>query len=312
VRHAIEHGWGPEEISFTGTNVSDRDLDVIVASGVHVNVDLCSQLERLGRRASGSGVGLRVNPRAGASYAGGGSKYAGERASKFGLFAEQLPDALAIAARHDLTIDTVHVHVGDGFLTPGLDHVDVAIGRVAAMARTLVDAGCPIREVNTGGGLGVPHQAGDEPLDLARWASILAGHLAPLGVSVATEPGDFLVKEAGVLLAEVITVEDRDGDRFVGLDAGWHQACEHFIYGDRLEVVAVAATDAEPAMRTNVTGNINEGDDLFAESRPMPEVAEGDVVAVLPVGAYGASMASHHCMRPPASSVAFADREAPA
>jgi diaminopimelate decarboxylase len=58
-----------------------------------------------------------------------------------------------------------------------------------------------------------------------------------------------------------------------------------------------------------VSGNINEGDDLFAEDRPMPVLGEGDVVAILGVGAYAASMASHHCLRPPAPSVAFTDRE---
>jgi diaminopimelate decarboxylase len=46
--HALEHGWRPEEISYTGTNVSERDLDVVLAHPVHVNVDLLSQLERLG------------------------------------------------------------------------------------------------------------------------------------------------------------------------------------------------------------------------------------------------------------------------
>ncbi|MGZ8567458.1 MAG: diaminopimelate decarboxylase, partial [Actinomycetota bacterium] len=53
VRYALEHGWSPGEISYTGTNVSERDLDAILASDVHVNVDLVTQLERYGRRAPG-------------------------------------------------------------------------------------------------------------------------------------------------------------------------------------------------------------------------------------------------------------------
>ncbi len=42
----------------------------------------------------------------------------------------------------------------------------------------------------------------------------------------------------------------------------------------------------------------------------MPALAEGDVVAVIGVGSYNASMASEHCLRPPAASVAFAERGA--
>ena len=50
VTWALEHGWPPEEISYTGTNVSDRDLATIVPTGVHVNVDLLSQREVAHRR----------------------------------------------------------------------------------------------------------------------------------------------------------------------------------------------------------------------------------------------------------------------
>ncbi|MFL5766775.1 MAG: diaminopimelate decarboxylase, partial [Actinomycetota bacterium] len=54
VRYAMEHGWEPAEISFTGTNVSERDLDALFSQPVLINVDLLSQLDRFGRRARGS------------------------------------------------------------------------------------------------------------------------------------------------------------------------------------------------------------------------------------------------------------------
>ena len=306
---ALRHGWPPEQISYTGTNLSERDLDPILASGVHLNVDLLTQLERVGRRARGMSLGLRVNPRIGASFAGGGQTlYTGEKPTKFGIYAEQLPEALDIARRHELTLDTVHFHVGDGYLTDGLPVFEETVRRVAGMTRTLLDAGCPIVEVNTGGGLGVPQRAGDEPLDVDAWAAILAEHLGPLDVTVATEPGDFLVKECAVLLAEVVTVEERDGVTFAGLDTGWNQACEHFVYGALLDVVLCRAADAPPDLAVTVSGHINEGDDLFAQEQPMPRVEEGDVVALIGVGSYNSSMWSEHCLRPPAGVVSFGDR----
>ena len=133
-----------------------------------------------------------------------------------------MPEALGVARRNDLTIDTVHLHVGDGYLDDGLSEIEEVLRRVAEMVRMLQREGCPIVEVNTGGGLGGRQGAGDHPLDLDRWASILATHLGPLGVAVGTEPGDFLVKECAINLAEVVTVEDRDGVRFVGVDVGWN------------------------------------------------------------------------------------------
>ncbi len=309
IEWALAHGWAPREISYTGTNVSDRDLDRILAAGVHVNADLLSQLERFGRRAPGSVVGVRVNPRIGATAAGGGvSLYAGERPTKFGIFPERIGEAVEIAARHGLTIDTVHAHVGDGYLTPGLPVFDETVRRLAGVVEALRAAGHPVAEVNTGGGLGVPDAPGDAPLDLDRWAGILARHLDPLDVAVGTEPGDFLVKECAVHLAEVVTVEDRGGTTFVGLDTGWNVMCERFVYRANLPLVLCRAADAVPVAAVTVGGNINEGDDVFGEDVPLPEVREGDIVAALNVGSYNASMTSQHCLREPAGAVFFEDR----
>ena len=306
---AIRHGWGAEEISYTGTNVSGRDLERITSAGVHLNVDLLTQLERVGQATPGRTVGIRVNPGIGASRDGAGETlYTGERPTKFGISAEQLPDALEIARRRDLTIDTIHFHVGDGYLSDGLPVFEETVRRAAEMVRTLQGAGCPIREVNTGGGLGVPQQAGDRPLDLGAWAAILAKHLGPLDVAVATEPGDFLVKECGVALAEVVTVEVRSGVRFVGLDIGWNVLGERFVYGSILDLVVCRGVEAAALDEVTISGNINEGDDLFARDYPFPEVREGDIVAAIGVGSYNASMTSVHCLREPAGAVAFKDR----
>jgi diaminopimelate decarboxylase len=176
------------------------------------------------------------------------------------------------------------------------------------MTRRVLEAGHEVREVNTGGGLGVPQRPEDEPLDVDAYANVLAKHLGPLGVTIACEPGDYLVKESGVLLAEVVTLDERDGVTFAGLDAGFNVAPEPFIYGALVPIVLARAAEAAPAGTYTVAGNINEGDDLWGEGVPLPELGEGDVLALLLVGAYGRSMHLDHCLRPPAATVAFAER----
>ena len=68
VLRALECGWRPDEISYTGTNVSERDLDVLLAHGIHLNLDAISQIERYGRRAPGTAIGIRIDPGTGAGY----------------------------------------------------------------------------------------------------------------------------------------------------------------------------------------------------------------------------------------------------
>jgi diaminopimelate decarboxylase len=314
VHHALGQGWSPGEISYTGTNLSERDVDALLETGVHVNVDLLSQLDRWGRHAPGSTLGIRVNPRAGATWSGAShapaheSLYAGTKPTKFGILDDQLEDALEIAAKHQLRLDTVHFHVGDGFLTDGLPRLEVAVQRVAEMTRRLFDAGHEVVEVNAGGGLGVPQREEDEPLDPDGYAAVLVRHLAPLGVAIGCEPGDYLCKESGILLAEVVSLDERDGVTFAGLDAGYNVAPERFIYGSLVPIVLCRAADAEPTRVYTVSGNINEGDDLWGDGVPLPELQEGDVVALLGVGTYNRSMHIDHCLRPPAGTIAFADR----
>ena len=310
VRLALDHGWKPEEISFTGTNLSERDLDGVVPTGVHVNVDLLSQLDRYGRRAPGSAVGIRVNPRAGAaSRPGLADLYTGRhRPSKFGILQEQLDDAIQIARKHDLTVDTIHLHVGRSMLSDALPDLDRAVERAVSMAERLIDAGHPIAEVNAGGGLGIPHDAEQQPLDVDAYADVLARRLGPLGVRVACEPGDFLMKDMGVLLAEVVTTDERDGHRLAGLDAGFNVAPEHFIYGEPVPIVLCRAADTSDARTVTVAGNINEGDDLWGEDVWLPRLRQGDVLALLRVGSYNRALHIDHCLRPPAGTVAFAER----
>jgi diaminopimelate decarboxylase len=72
--------------------------------------------------------------------------------------------------------------------------------------------------------------------------------------------------------------------------------------------VICRAADAPPTQEVTISGHINEGDDLFAEDHPFPDVREGDIVAAINVGSYNASMTSEHCLRPPANAVFYSER----
>jgi len=311
VEHGLAHGWQAAEMSYTGTNVSERDLDVILMHGVHLNLDLLSQIRRVGRRGPGRRVGLRVNPRAGAAWRGENeSLYSTVSPTKFGIYPEQLDEAIELAKGFGLIVDTIHFHVGDGYMTEALVAFSVAVERAADMVRRAQARGCPVENVNVGGGLGVPMLPGETPLDIAAWARMLGDHLADLDVTVIVEPGDYLAKEAAILLAEVVTVEDRMGTPFVGLDMGWNVMNDHFVYDAPFEFVVCARAEADRDLLATLTGHINEGDDLWAELYPFPRVEEGEIVACINVGGYNQAMQMPHCLRPPAPAVYFEDRVA--
>ncbi len=311
VLRAIECGWPPSEISVTATNLSDRDLDAILTHDVHLNLDAVSQVERLGRRLAALGlpprpIGLRINPGVGAGY-NEKLAYSGVRPTKFGIYEDRVTEAVAVAGRHGLAIDTIHLHAGSGWLADGLPAFEAALARVVPIVRRLIADGHPIAETNVGGGLGVPARADETPIDLDAYAAAIARQLGGLDVAVGCEPGDYLAKDTAILLAEVVTVEERGGTTFVGLDVGWNVNCSHFIYKYAQELVVCRSADAARTQRVTVAGHINEAGDLFAEDYDLAPVAEGDIVALLNAGGYHQAMSSTHCLRPHAEAL-FLDR----
>jgi diaminopimelate decarboxylase len=302
VLHALANGWEAGEISHTGTNVSERDLDVLLAHPIRINLDAVSQVERVGRRAPGRTIGIRVNPGAGAGYTDA-LAYAGDRPTKFGVTADRLDDAIDAARRHSLVVDTMHFHAGSGWLGDQLDGFERALARATTLLDRLLEAGCPIREVNVGGGLGRRARDDEQPVDLDAYASVVARHLEPYDVTAEFEPGDLVMKDAGVLLGEVVTVEDRAGTRFIGLDIGWNVSCSYFIYRYAQEILPVRGPLRERTQQVTIAGHINEAGDLFAEDYPFADVAEGDVVAILNQGGYEQAMSMTHCLRPMAGAI---------
>jgi diaminopimelate decarboxylase len=302
VARALECGWPASDVSVTATNLSDRDLDAILPTAAHLNLDAVSQVERVGRRLEALGlpsraIGLRINPGAGAGY-NDKLAYSGARPTKFGIYPERVDEAVAAAARHGLAIDTIHVHAGSGWLADGIPAFEASHGVVVDVARRLIADGQPIVELNVGGGLGVPARSDERAVDPDAYAAAIARQTAGLEVVVASEPGDFIAKDTAILLAEVVTIEDRGGTTFVGLDVGWNVNCSHFIYGYAQELVVCRAADAARTTTVTVAGHINEAGDLFATDYALPPVVEGDIVALLNAGGYHQAMSSTHCLRP--------------
>ncbi|ACI98439.1 diaminopimelate decarboxylase [Rhodospirillum centenum] len=306
LRFAVQCGFRPEEVSYTATSVSEADLAVLARHPeTWVNADSLSTLRRLAAVSPGREIGIRVNPALGVGYGENQLlRYSGERTSKFGIYRDRFEEALALAASHGLTVRGIHFHVGWGYLNAQLP----AWAEVVRECLWFLDRVPQARLVNLGGGLGVPHAAGDRPLDLEAWAAVIRDSFAGRGIEVWVEPGDYVVKDAGVLLLQANTVERKRATTFVGVDGGFNLAVEPVFYRlpcepvpARLHQDPARAWAADALAPVSIAGNINEALDLWAEALPFPAVEEGDVIAFLNAGGYAAAMGSNHCMRAQAS-----------
>ncbi|MCT2401534.1 SET domain-containing protein-lysine N-methyltransferase [Novosphingobium mangrovi (ex Huang et al. 2023)] len=293
---ALSCGFAPGRISFTGCGVSRGDLATLLRHpDLSINCDTIGMIRRIGESSPGREIGIRVNPGLGTGY-GDGEKltYAGGRTTKFGIYREQWSEALATAREFGLKVTGLHFHVGCGYLTDQLEQWSRAIGA----ALRFLDEVPEVRTVNVGGGLGLPHRVTDQPLDLARWSSILRDHFAGRGVRIAVEPGDYIVKDAGMLVLRVTDVEWKRDTRFVSVNGGFNLHPEPAFYDLPCEPAPCVLRGKGTNRQTvTIAGNINEALDIWAADIALQPVEEGDAIAFLNAGGYGVAMSSNHCLR---------------
>ncbi len=302
VEHALSCGFRAEEISYTGTSLSDNDLDRILRhDGLVLNCDGLSMIRRVGERAPGREIGLRINPALGTGYGTNELlRYSGTKPSKFGVYASEFPEALALAEKYGLKVVRIHFHTGCGYLNGQLE----VWKQILETCREFLKDRDTIRTINLGGGLGRPLTSSDRPLDLEKWGRTIAAVFGTDRYEINVEPGVYPVQDAGVMVLEVNTVERKSGRLFAGVNGGFNLAMEPAHYKLPCEPVPCRLREREEDAfhpdrmgEVTVAGNINEALDLWIEDHPMPELREGDLLAFLNTGAYASAMSSNHCMR---------------
>lgn len=319
VEHALANGWLAHEISYVGTNVSDQDLEVLLAHKVRICVDSLALLDRLGQRQPGTPVGISVASQPDAPHAAlsvsearSNKPDAGlstpQRSLGFGLELEQLNQALEIAVRRQLIVDTVHVELLHQPRATDGPTVSRAVAHVARAVHQLTAAGCPVSRLSIDGGPGTLDATNSEPLGADEWAACLGEGLKPLGVTLHVQPSEYLAKDSAILLVEVAAVSERRGFTLVGLAAGLNVLPLRPQWERRIDIVKCSAADALRTATATITGHIPDATDVFATDWPLPPLSERDILAIVGTGSDFQSASSTYCMRSLAEAIFFFDR----
>jgi len=295
VKIALECGFSEEQITFTATGMSFQEWEEVLSfSKLIINADSFGDIQKIGSISPGREIGLRMNAGVSLGYRQNPKLVytASNRFSKFGISPDQLDDALQACAKYHLEVIGIHSHCGCGYLKEQLPQYAAFL----EILKTIALSHPHLRYINLGGGLGIPLIESDSAWDLDAWSALLRSTFEGWSGTLYCEPGDYLVKDAGILLTSVTNVEIKASRKVVWLNAGFNIHPEPVFYDLPLFPVPIAPAKGEPELVTFV-GNINEAHDIWMENLTMPPIAEGDTVALLNAGGYGASMSSNHCCR---------------
>jgi len=299
LRIALDAGVDPMAMSFAGPGKRDGDLKAAVDAGVTLNCESEGEVERA--LAIGAKVdrrprlAVRVNPdfeiKGSGMRMGGGAK-------PFGVDAARVPALVKRILEAGAEWRGFHIFAGSQALDPQA-LIDAQTATVALAGALSEEIGATPPLVNLGGGFGIPHFHGEQPLDIESVAAALAGTLATRpailrGTKFAIELGRWLVGECGVYLTRIVDRKVSHGKTFLVTDGGMqHQLAASGNFGQivrRNYPAAIASRfGAAPEEEVSIVGCLCTPLDRLADDVMMPPAAVGDLVAVFLAGAYGLS-----------------------
>jgi len=293
-------GAAAGQVVFSGVGKTVPEMELALKAGILLfNVESASELRvlaataaRLKKRAP---VAVRVNPDVSAKT----HPYisTGLHQHKFGV---PIPEArllyAEVARQPYLKVAGVSVHIGSQIAD--VSSFAAALERVADLVRELRDQGHDIRYVDAGGGLGISYEETPQEFgaQIAAYARAVLRPLRGLDIHLLLEPGRSIVGAAGLLLTRVIYRKTNNSKRFLIVDAGMNDLVRPALYGAYHEIVPVVHSSGETEV-ADVVGPVCETGDFFACDRELPVVAEGELLAILDAGAYGAVLASNYNSR---------------
>ena len=294
------------KVVFSGVGKTAAEMELALRSGILLfNIESASELNllsatatRLKKRAA---VAVRVNPDVSAKT----HPYisTGLHRHKFGVPIPEARMLYAQAAKQPyLAVAGVSVHIGSQITDVGSFHA--ALERVADLVHVLREQGHDIRYIDAGGGLGISYEGaqGSFKKQISAYARAVIGPLRGLKLKLLLEPGRSVVGPAGVLLTRVLYRKTNNRKRFLIVDAAMNDLLRPSLYGAYHEIVPVRCGSRETEI-TDVVGPICETGDFFARDRKLPLVSEGELLAILDVGAYGSVLGSNYNTRGRAAEV---------
>lgn len=293
VKLGLAAGFDPKDIIFTPNGVSLEEIETVATLGVQINIDNLSVLEQFGNKNKDIPVCIRINPHV---MAGGNANISvGHIDSKFGISIHQIPHILRIVKNTGMNINGIHMHTGSDILD-----IEVFLYASEILFETATNFE-NLQFIDFGSGFKVPYKAGDVETNIEELGAKLSKRFNDFckeygkDLTLAFEPGKFLVSEAGQFLVNVNVIKQTTSTVFAQVDSGFNHLIRPMLYGSQHEIENISNPKGKERFYS-VVGYICETD-TFATNRRISEINEGDILAFKNAGAYCFSMASNYNSR---------------
>src|SRR5258706_1617511 len=309
---AVAGGVPREKILVHGVNKSVADLKSALENAGTIVVDNLTELKTLesdsllskiqkhtlsGTRASAFQIWLRLLPGVAVSTHHVHTP-TGQHDSKFGMTREEILEAANFCKEYNLPLKGIHFHQGSNFRDP--EPLIPAIDMALDIAKEIGFKGewhfCP------GGGWGVAYHEDELPNPsiesyvrgiaeaVTEGCQLRGLDLPPLHL----EPGRSLVARAGVAIYRVGAIKHRGDKIWILTDGGMADNPRFALYGARYSCLPVEVLNRERSDKVSIVCPYCESRDVVIGDLLMPNLEEGELIAIPVAGAYHLSMSSNY------------------
>ncbi len=283
-------GGRGEDIMFTSNNTTVEEFNAAAAEGGCVlNLDDISLIDKVPEFPEL--ICFRYNPgprRTGNIIIGNPVE------AKYGVTHEQVVEAYRLAQAKGAKRFGLHTMVASN----ELDYTYMV--ETARMVLSLVETiqaelNIKFEFVNIGGGFGIPYQPTQEALNIPQMAKEITALFdefkAKNGYAprMYMESGRYMTGPHGCLITTAINHKNIYRD-YIGVDACMSSLMRPALYGSYHHIDVIGKEDAPKDKVYDVSGSLCENNDKFAIQRELPEIEDGDILAIHDTGAHGHAM----------------------
>jgi diaminopimelate decarboxylase len=302
---ALMAGVKGRDIVYSGVGKTEAEISAAIDAGVFsVNVESRSELAMISKIAQQKGaiasVSIRINPDVDARTHA--KITTGKAENKFGIsYADARHFYHEAASLPGVSVSGVAMHIGSqiGELEP----FEIAFRLMVRLIGQLRADGHDISHVDLGGGLGIPYFEDDNLPHPRAYAEMVQRVFDGIGATLVLEPGRLITGNAGILVTSVINVKHSATKSFLIVDAAMNDLIRPTLYEANHDLIPEREGGYLDGRSYDVVGPICETGDYLAKSRYLPELAPGDLIAILTAGAYGAVQSGTYNTRPLAAEV---------
>ena len=293
----IKSGIKPNKIVFSGVGKTEEEIRLAIKKNILlINIESENEAILINKIASKLKkkitIGIRLNPDINAPTHKKIST--GKAEDKFGLSkASLISFCLNINKFKNLKLNAISVHIGSQILSENPFKKTLKVLE-EIIKRTKIN----FKYVDLGGGFGIAYKKNDKKINLKNYSNLVVKFKKKYNCNIIFEPGRAIVGNAAILVAKVQYLKKGSNKTFAILNAGMNDFMRAALYDAVHNIIPIIKNSKKIKGPLEFVGPICETTCKFIKYNKYQKLNQSDYVAILDVGAYGASLSSNYNTKP--------------